>query len=147
MAEHPTNELVAIHWAKTLGGLPSQQIGTTLPADNSTWAASGFVQVGLAAGRPGMYLPVNEPVIQWTCWAHTPDSGKPPWRRANRLAEILKAATYEPSNYKVVSTPAAYEDARVMEAHPLTEPRRVTGDDARFAGFTLDMQLYWVVSP
>lgn len=143
----PNNELVAVSWAKTLPGLPSQQINTLLPADNSTWTASGFVQVAVAAGQPGMYLPVNAPVIQWTCWAVNPNSGKPPWGKANGLAETLKAATYEPSNYGVVTTRSGYEDARVMEAHPVTEPRRVTGDDGRFAGYTLDMQLFWVRNP
>ncbi len=147
MAHVPTNELVAIHWAKTLAGLPTEQIGTTLPADNSTWAASGFVQVQTAGGQPGMYLPVNSPVMQWTVWAVNLNSGKPPWGRANNLAEVLKAATYGPDNYGVISTPAAFEDARVMEAHPVTEPRRVVADDARFAGYTLDMQLFWVRNP
>lgn len=143
MAHVPTNELVAIHWAKTLPGLPSDQIGTTLPSDNTTWAASGFVQVQTAAGQPGVYLPYNAPVMQWTCWAHNPASGKPPWGKANALAEALKAATYGPAHYGGVATPAAFEDARVMEAHPLTEPRRVRGDDARYAAFTLDMQIFW----
>lgn len=143
----PTNELVGIHWIKSLAGIPTNSVGTTLPADNSTWEASGFIQVQMASGNPDLYLPMNQPVLQIDCWAAKPNSEKPPWGKANNLAEIIKAATYDKQYWGPLTLPATHENARVLGSVAVTEPRRVLGDEARFANYTFDLQLIWVRNP
>src|SRR3546814_6045788 len=46
-------------WIKSITGIPANSVGTTLPADNSTWEASGFIQVQMASGNPDLYLPMR----------------------------------------------------------------------------------------
>src|SRR3546814_20981463 len=93
-------------WIKSITGIPANSVGTTLPADNSTWEASGFIQVQMASGNPDLYLPMNQPVLQVDCWAAKPNSEKPPWGKANNLAELIKAATYEKQNWGPLPLPA-----------------------------------------
>lgn len=143
----PTNELVAIAWLKSIEGIPENSVNTQLPADNSTWEASGFVQVGMAGGTPDMYTPQNQPVLQVDCWAANPNSEKPPWGKANNLAEIIKAAVYDKRYWGHLTLPATHENVRVLGAVATTEPRRVLGDEARFACYTFDLQLFWVRNP
>src|SRR3546814_2650085 len=109
MPHLPTNELVGIHWIKSITGIPANSVGTTLPADNSTWEASGFIQVQMASGNPDLYLPMNQPVLQVDCWAAKPNSEKPPWGKANNLAELIKAATYEKQYWGPLTLPARSE--------------------------------------
>jgi len=143
----PTNELVAVHWIRSIEGIPDTGVATQLPADNSTWAASGFVQVTLTGGAPDLYTPQNQPLIQVDCWATNPNSEKPPWGKANNLAEIIKAATYDKRYWGHLGLPATHENARVLGSVAVSEPRRVLGDEARFACYTFDLQLFWVRDP
>lgn len=147
MPHLPTNELVAVTWLKTLPGLPANSVNTTLPADVSTWAENGFVQVTLAGGSPDMYTPQNQPVFQIDCWATNPNSEKPPWGKANNLAEIIKATVYDKSVWGPLTMPATHENVRVLGSVAQTEPRRVLSDEARFACYTIDLQLFWVRNP
>lgn len=143
----PTNELVAVHWLKSIDGIPSNSVATELPADNSTWAASGFVQVSVAGGSPDLYTPQNQPLLQIDCWAAKPNSEKPPWAKANNLAEIIKAAVYEKRYWGHLALPPQYENCRVLGSVVASEPRKVLGDEARFACYTFDLQLFWVRDP
>lgn len=145
MAHHPNNELVAVALLKLVPELGSR-VATDLPADNSTWSASGFVQVAAVGGSPDMYLPVAAPVVSVDCWAVAPNSGKPPWGKASGLAEYIRAALKSgtiafPAR---VTLPADYSKADVTGAWMLSEPRRVRDDAADFAHFQFDLQLNWV---
>ena len=148
MPHLPTNELVGVHWIKSLANLgyaiPASSVNTTLPADNSTWEASGFIQVQMAGGAPDLYLPMNRPLLQVDCWAAKPNSEKPPWGKANNLAELIKAATYDKTTWGNLTLPATHENARVLGSIASTEPRRVLADEARFAVYTMDLELIWV---
>lgn len=147
----PQNELVAQAWLRDIEGVPDNAVGATLPADNSTWAASGFVQYMVVGGSPGVYLPVSNPVMQIDCWAtNAGGSSKPPWGKANYLASLIKNAGYGGVNSpsapaREVVLPAEYLNARVMAAYALTEPRRLPNDEARYARYQFDMQFRWVV--
>src|SRR3546814_8582917 len=92
----------------------------------------------MASGNPDLYLPMNQPVLQVDCWAAKPNSEKPPWGKANNLAELIKAATYEKQYWGPLTLPATHENARVLGSVAVTEPRRVLGDEARFTNYTLD---------
>ena len=140
MSFHPTTELVAVAWVKAATGFTG--VATDIPSDNSTWSASGFIQVQGVGGTPDTYLPVARPVVSLDFWAVSPNSSKPPWNKANALAEMVRAATYSPG--RPVTLPAAYAGARVMSAQLLTEPRRIRDDNADFAHFQADLQISWV---
>lgn len=141
---HPTNELVAVAWMKEVTGLST--VATDVPEDNSSWSASGFVQVQALAGVPENYVGVRQPVFTVDCWGVSPGRPRPPWARANQLAERIRAAVLDHGGVPldVTTLPAAYTPARVLSAVMLTEPRRVVSDDADYAHYQLDLQLWWV---
>jgi len=145
----PHTELVAVAWLRGIPGIPSSGVGTTLPRDSSAWP-DGFVQVTSGVGGgPHRDVPQHQPVVQVDCWAANPSGSRPPWGRANQLAEIIAAHCYGGINdahpvQRRVSLPDSYQDARVQSAIVLTDPRRVEGDEARYACYSIDLQLFWV---
>ena len=53
----PNTELVAVSWIKGIPGIPVSSVSTTLPSDNTTWSASGFIQVPfVVGGSPDIFL-------------------------------------------------------------------------------------------
>lgn len=147
MSLHPTNELVAVGWLRGVTDL-GDLIATDIPADQTTWSSSWFVQVSALGGTPDPELAVARPVLSLDFWGASPDSGRPPWGRANQPAEIVRAAVHEHGSIRRrVTTPAAYADAVVIEAVLLTEPRRIRDDIGDFAHFNADLQLWWFETP
>lgn len=143
---HPTTELVAVAWLKGITALGGA-VATELPADTSSWASTGFVQVQGVGGTPALDLPVARPVVSVDFWWVAPSSSKPPWNKANQLAEHLRAHLSSAWAARVVTLPAGYASARVTGAWLLTEPRRIRDDAADYAHFQADLQLNWVEVP
>lgn len=145
MPHRPTSELVAIAWLKGVTGIPAANVATRLPKTVTAWAGTttdkGFLTVQVVAGVPGMYLPVAAPVVMVDCYATVADSEKPPFGRANALAELVRAGTYEAG--RVVDLGAAYNDAHVRSAWLQSEPRRIADPDASLARYSLDLVLHW----
>lgn len=148
----PNSELVAIAWLKGIPGLPTNAINTTLPKDNSTWAASGFVQVPfVVGGNPDFYIDVQRPVVQINFWAVNLNGSKPPWGKASHLAGLVIDATWRAENeltsaQRTVSMHVpGYKQAHVFSAYFLMEPRKIPDDDARFALYSGDLQMHWKV--
>lgn len=142
-----TSELITVAWVKTIAGVAANgMVSTTLPADNSTWAASGFIRVGPAVGgSPQMYVPLRQPVMQIDTYAINPNSDNPPWDKAGKLAELVFNATYDHSLLgRELITRTGYENARVVSVTALTEPRRLYDDPASRAHYQLDIELRWV---
>jgi len=148
---YPHTELVAVAWLKGIPGVPSGAVGTTLPADAGAWP-EGFVQVSVVGGSKHRDVPQHEPVLQVDCWAVNPSGAKPPWGRANQLAERICQHCYGGINdplpvQRVVTLPDGYQRARVQSAYVVAEPRRITADEARYARYSLGVQLFWVAVP
>jgi hypothetical protein len=144
---HPTNELVAVGWLRGITEL-GDLVATDLPQDNTTWSASGFVQVTAIGGSPEATLPIAKPVFSLDFWACNPDSGKLPWWKANQLAEHVRAAVHDHEDTpRLVALTGAYNDARVLTGYLVTEPRRIRDDAADFAHFSADLALAWVEIP
>lgn len=140
----PTTDLVAVAWLASVPGLSSGMVATKLPADNSNWAAAGFVQIIAVGGTPELYVPVAAPVVGVSCWAVNPNSSKPPWGKANHLAELIRLATYDHQNVpRALSLPANFGHARVTAAYFVSEPKRIPGDPANYARFDVDLALRW----
>ena len=131
----PTPELVATAWLKTVVG---DRVATTLPKDNTTWAASGFCTLVVAGGTPNLYVPLREPAVGVDCWAVNPQSQKPPWNKAAALAEAIQAACYDhPAIPQVLTLPTGYPQARVLSAYTTGEHRRVPDDPSSYARYSI----------
>ena len=147
----PHTELVAVAWLKGITDVPSAAVGTTLPKDATTWL-DGYVQVSVVGGSKHRYVPQGQPVMQLDCWAANRGGAKPPWGKANQLAETIAQHCYGGVNsaapvQRTVALPAGYQGARVQSAYVLSDPRRVLSDEARYACYSLDLQLFWVAVP
>lgn len=142
MALRANTELVAIAWLGTVTGLTSGMVAATLPTDNTSWAASGFVTVRTVGGTPGLYVPLRSPVVNVDFWAVKPGS-RPPWYQANALAELVDAGARASNAQRAVTLPTGYPTARVLSAYLLAEPRRAYGDQGDYARYTADLALHW----
>jgi hypothetical protein len=147
VAYRPTNELVTVAWLKGLSGL-NNLVATDLPTDASTWVASGFTQVTAVGGIPAAYFALANPVVTLDFWAVAPDSGKPPWNKANQLAETARMGLLDHASVgRLLVLPAAYDNARVLTCRPLIEPRKVRNDEAGYARYSMDVEFSWVAVP
>lgn len=147
MSYLPTAEQVAVAWLKTVTGVDATKVATTLPADVSVWAATGFWQVTVVGGTPATHTPLYMPVIRVDCWAANLASTKPPWGRAGSMAGSVVWATYHQPALLRVDPGAGFDTAHVLSTFPLSEPVRVPDDDAGFARVFVDLRLSWVVIP
>lgn len=143
------NDLVTMAWIRTIPGVDFNQVGTTLPGDASKWSAAGFIQITSVGGSPHPDIPTHRPVMGIDTWAvgvsQTGEAGgKPPWGKANALAEMIRAGCYRNTELGVIPLNAPGLYARVQSVMPTTEPFRMPGDDARYARYHLDLQLIWV---
>jgi hypothetical protein len=137
-------ELVAVAFLASLPGVPTGAVATTLPADGSSWAAEGFVQVTTIGGSSSAYVPLRVPAVQVDVWANTPTSQKPPWGKANNLAEAISAGVYSlDATHVELTLPGDYPGAMVHAAFFASEWRRVPDDAANYARFTADMIISW----
>ena len=142
------DEIVAIAWISSIGGLQADGVATQLPASEASWNKYGFITVAVVGGSPGQEIPVRRPVFQVDCWANNPGSDKPPWWRANALAEQVRLGVYDRLRvHRGVQLSAGgktYPPATVLGAVLLTEPRRGYGDPADYARYSCDLLLTWV---
>jgi hypothetical protein len=130
-----TPELVAEAWLKTIVG---DRVATTLPKDNTSWAASGFCTLVVAGGTPNLYVPLREPAVGVDCWANNPNSQKPPWSKAAALAEAIQAACYDHRAIpQAVTLPVGYPGALVKSAYTTGEHRRVPDDPSSYARYSI----------
>lgn len=157
---HANAELAAIAWLKTVPGLPVNQIGTTLPQDNSTWSASGYVQViSTGPGSSSKYYGYRAPVMTAHCWATNPNKQTPPWGKACDLAEDIYAHLLVDDNgsENVTLPVASAPQIRILKAWAVGEIRRIPWgfpsgqgsfiDPANTAHYTLDFQVAWAELP
>ncbi len=88
-------------------------------------------------------------MITIRCWANRPGSAKPDWGKANQIAELIKIGGYgnvdslAPAQ-RIVQLSPAFQNARVLAAYAVTEPRRIISDEARFAQYQMEMQFVYV---
>lgn len=154
MKKYPTSELVAMNWIRSLEGVPSDKVSTKLPRETDKIGNEGFVTVFTISGSMDLHLMRRDPILQVNCWARNSRNDKqdPPWRVANELAERIVNACFNPVNFQNrIDTPNGYERASVLQAYPVSEPRKMHiesgGDEARFAMYSFDLQLHWVRIP
>lgn len=155
----PTSDLVAVAWISGVPGLSADMVSTNLPQDKTTWATTGFITVSTIAGAPHVDLPIRRPVVQVDCWAVNPNSPRPPWGKANALAEKIRDHVESDNRladnfYRTLTFTnlGDYYPAAIKEAIMRTEPRRgivqgmvPQGDEGYYAHYMLDLEIHWVV--
>lgn len=132
-------DLVAMVWLSE--SFPSSMIGTTLPEDNSSWAASGFVQVTAMGGRADSLVGMISPIVAVDCWAVQLTSNKAPWGKSNNMAETIRHAALLARPH-ALTLPGNYPKARFFTAYLVTEPRRIP-DPSSYARYNFNLQLNW----
>ncbi|MFB7111728.1 hypothetical protein [Streptomyces sp. NPDC056291] len=138
-----TTELVAQAWLNSLFDTPI--VAMTLPKDTSSWTTTGFITITTVGGAPDPYVQRRNPVVSVDCWALNPNSAKPPWGKANHLAETVQAACWDHARIsRPLALPDGFPDARVLSAYTTSEARRIYDDQASYAHYSLDLALHWV---
>jgi hypothetical protein len=141
---HANTDLVARAWLQTLTGIPTNKVGTTVPADTSKWSASGFVQTIVTGGNSALYYGLRRPVVVAHCWAVNPNANTPPWGKAADLAEAIVGGCHADTEAIVSLGVTGAPQARVLSAWVVNEPQRVVGDVADYAHYVVDFQIAWV---
>lgn len=143
----PTNDLVVTAWlSQRVTGIIAAQVAGSLPDDRTKWADEGFVQVTEIPGaRADIDLPqARKPIVQLDFWAVSIGSAKPPWRKAARLVELVRAAVEVQVYGRPVNLPAGYLGARVQSVYLIDEPVKILDDPSGYARFTADLAVDWV---
>lgn len=148
------NDLVAMTWLRGVPAIAAlatpAPVGSELPADATSWAATGFYTVLTTGGTPHADFRLRRPVVTIFSWAVKIGSKKPPWEEAARLAEYVFAACYDETanSAHATITPVigtkTYPTALIKEINCLAEPRKVPGDDGGYARYMTDLELSWV---
>lgn len=143
---YPSAELVAVAWAKTVGGdVDPTKVATSLPADHTTWAATGFVTATVLNAGADPHVPLLEPVVAFDCWAAAANSNKAPWGQAGAIASAVQWATYQIAAPTLAMPPDFYP-ARLLAVFPIDGPVRVPSDEAGFARVRLTLSMAWTIS-
>lgn len=138
------SELVAQLWLAGVAGLNAGMVGTTLPRDNTAWAASGFVQVvGVRGGTPQPVVQTRSPVVQVDLWGTNLSSGKPPWWRTEQLGVLVVDGCEADDQQRQVSK-SGYDPVLVKNVAVVREPSRVPSDEGAYAHYTMDLQITWM---
>lgn len=142
------DELVAVSWIGSIPGFSTGMVATTLPADETKWAETGFVTVSVVGGNPDSYLPVNRPVMQVDCWAVKIGDAHPPWGIAANIANAIKYAAWDRRGFPRVLTltagPVTFPPAVVQGVYLATAFRRAYGDQGNYAHYQADLALSWI---
>ena len=159
--KHANSEQVAIGWLKAQTDLANVGIGTTLPADTNSWAQYGYIQVFVAGrGHSSPEIGYRSPVMTAHCWANNPTKQKPPWGKANDLADIIwDRCLVQGNGMENVSTAiSGAPKVRVLQVWGVQEPRRHkwgfptldTGaviNQGNAALYTVDFEIAWAELP
>ncbi len=161
--KHTNSEQVAIAWLRAQTDLAGVPIGTTLPQDTSSWAATGFIQISVVGrGHSRNDIPYRSPVLTAFCWATNPNKQSPPFGKANDLAEIIWDRCIADGGHNGIenlsTAISAAPKARVLQVIGVQEPRRHkwgfptldTGaviNQGNSALYTVDFELCWAELP
>lgn len=149
MAHRPNALIVAVAWVKGVDGIDATKVASSVPRDKSVWATTGFIQVGpIVGGTPDPHVRQRDSVVEISCHAVNPNSIKPPWGKANTLAELVIEGTYgERGGGRNVSAllPSGYDGARVQTAYPTSEPREFDSPDNTVALYKFELTINWTV--
>lgn len=148
VSPRPNTPLVAQAWIATIPGFDAAMVAGALPADNSSWSASGFVVASsTVGGLVDIDTGARQPVVQISCWSCSPGGGRPPLGLAYALAEAIVDACRDDAltACRALTLPGACGQARVLTAYPVgPPPRRIPADPASYAHIVFDVAFHWI---
>jgi hypothetical protein len=149
--EFANGELVARAWLRSLG---LSNVNTTVPQNTASWSEDGFVQIAVVGSSTHRETRLRGTVITATCWAVNPtlkdlladntQSGKPPGGKAADLAEKIVDGTFDFRAADLDLGVTGAPQARVIGCWLVSDPRRVPGDTAQYARYTVDIEIKWI---
>jgi len=92
-------------------------------------------------------VPVRQPVMSIDTYSYNRGGVRPPWGRANNIAEIIVRASYSTewgAAMGPVTLPSGHGAARVNAASVRTEPERRPADEAGYAHYGFELEISWV---
>lgn len=141
--EYASTERVVNAWLATVPGISAAMVDEQLPADNSTWAASGFITPYALGGVADIDMRIGHPIVGLKCWAVDPNTGRPPWNIAGNLAETVRNGCFSNGTSRYLTLPYCDQNARLLSAYLVEEPRRTYGDTGDYACFNTSVALHW----
>jgi hypothetical protein len=140
-----------VAWLRTLPGLVADGVSNQLPADETSWAANGFVVVPMTVGgTPHSTMPLRRPVVQVETWGTVPGSDKLPWGIPSQLCEQIRMGCLDRNAFgrllSIAANGVTYPSARVLSAKMLTEPKRLYHDAGDYAGNLFNLALQWIAA-
>lgn len=151
----PNAEIVIVSYLKALN-VNGNNVATDLPGPDVNgsypWQDTGFVRVGSVFEDINYYTTMREAVATIECFAYTKDANRPPYARANLLAEKIVQSTLPNQHYNVLKgkleLPSRYYPVSILDATIATGPRR----DVRLvqdnrAVYMVDLRIVWVALP
>lgn len=148
----PNSELVALAWIRDIVTAYDVGVGTTLQGPDPdtqilSWGDTGFIQARVVGGSINGTVPLREPVLAIDCFAANVGKNRPPWGRANSIAELIVLAARSINwgdTQRPVTLPAGYGLARVCDGSVINEPERRTADEANYARYGFELSVSWL---
>jgi hypothetical protein len=151
----PNAETVVVSYLKAIDVI-GNNVATDLPGPdtngNYPWQDTGFIRVGAVFEDINFYTTVRETVATIECFAFTPNASKPPYPKANLIAEKVVNSTLPNQHFNVLKgkleLPSRYYPVSILEATIATGPRRdfrLVNDNR--AIYMVDLRLVWVALP
>lgn len=150
-------ELVAAAYLRTVVSAYDAAVGTTLQGPDPdtgelSWGDVGFIQLAVVGGTPNGTVPIRRPVLSLDFWAVNVEGSRPPWNRANGIAEVCVQAhhafgPHADGTHVAVTLPTGYPAVYVQEFTFLGEPERRPADEANYAHYGCQVQMSWVSLP
>lgn len=157
--KHNNSEQVALAWLKAQTDLSGVGIGTTLPQDQTSWASTGFITVSVTGrGHSKDEIGYRCPAMTAHCWATNVSKQRPPWGKANDLADIIWNCLVNRGNHNgmenVTTALSGAPKVRILQVWGTEEPKRHkwgfptldTGaviDPGNTAHYTVGFELAW----
>lgn len=143
----PNSEQVAVAWLNWLPGLDAPA-ATRRPANDSSWATTGFVTAAVVGDNALPDVPRSVPIIGVDAWAVSPGSSQPPYEHAAGIAQVIRNAAWWFAVPIRLDVKAGYRRVIVQGVRPISEVRRIAEPEGSpYAHCTLDIELSWVELP
>lgn len=146
------NELVTLAWIRDVVTAYDVAAGTTLQGPDPdtqvlSWGTTGFITAAVVGGSVNGTVPLRSPVMSIDVWAANVAGSRPPWGRANSIAELIVQAAYAfdwGDTQRPVTLPTTFGRALVREGSVMNEPERRPADEAAYARYGFELTISWL---
>ncbi len=145
MTRPASPEVAAINWLATIANLAD--VSEELPADQTAWAASGYVTVAQIGGGYRDDSAMRRDRLLVSVWGVRPNSQRPPHHKTAAMAERILEATrvdiWDPVHIDPAGDWAGYHDLYIWRAAVVGGPARNPFVDGNLARYDITLELDW----